>query len=246
MHIILTGATGTVGAAALRQCLVSPTVTQLSILSRRQFPLPSGNDLDVNKAQIIVHEDYAAYPDELLAKLKGAEGCIWAQGVSQNDVNKDEYIHITYDFPLAAAKSFASLSPTDKFNFVYVSGEGADPTEKTLTFYGKIKGRAELALLALPSTPAYSALRIFNVRPGYVDPPNPNRPTSALRNCVVDSVIVSTLRTLLPGLVTPVGTLGRVLVDLATGDGAALTAASGIEAGGRTVRSAAIRTLGGL
>lgn len=33
-----------------------------------------------------------------------------------------EYNKITLDFPLAAAKAFASLSP--QFNFVYISGEG--------------------------------------------------------------------------------------------------------------------------
>lgn len=33
-----------------------------------------------------------------------------------------EYVKITLDYPLAAAKAFAGLS--DSFNFVYVSGEG--------------------------------------------------------------------------------------------------------------------------
>lgn len=35
-----------------------------------------------------------------------------------------EYIRITHDYPIAAAKAFSSLSNTGKFNFVYVSGEG--------------------------------------------------------------------------------------------------------------------------
>jgi len=35
-----------------------------------------------------------------------------------------EYVRITHDYPLAAAKAFSSLSDTGKFNFVYVSGEG--------------------------------------------------------------------------------------------------------------------------
>jgi len=35
-----------------------------------------------------------------------------------------EYVQITYDYPLAAAKAFSSLSNSGKFNFVYVSGEG--------------------------------------------------------------------------------------------------------------------------
>jgi len=125
MHVIITGATGTVGVAVLRHCLASPNITQLSILSRRQFTLPTGDDLDVKKASVIVHQDYSTYPDELLSTvLRGAGGCIWAQGVSQSEVSKDEYIRITHDYPIAAAKAFSSLSNTRKFNFVYVSGEG--------------------------------------------------------------------------------------------------------------------------
>jgi uncharacterized protein YbjT (DUF2867 family) len=89
MHIILTGATGTVGAAVLRHCLASSKVTKLSILSRRQFALPVSEDLDVQKAHVIVHEDYSTYPDELSTKLNGAEGCVWAQGISQSEVTKE-------------------------------------------------------------------------------------------------------------------------------------------------------------
>lgn len=89
MHIILTGATGTVGAAVLQHCLASPIITQLSILSRRQFALPTGNDLDIQKARVIVHGDYLTYPDDLLSNaLRGAQGCIWAQGISQSEVPK--------------------------------------------------------------------------------------------------------------------------------------------------------------
>jgi uncharacterized protein YbjT (DUF2867 family) len=89
MHIILTGATGTVGAAVLRHCLASPNITRLSILSRQEFPLPVDDNLDVQKAQTIIHTDYSAYPDELLTKLKGADGCVWAQGISQTEVPKE-------------------------------------------------------------------------------------------------------------------------------------------------------------
>jgi len=247
MHVIITGATGTVGVAVLRHCLASPNITQLSILSRRQFALPTGDGLDVKKASVIVHQDYSTYPDELLSTvLRGAGGCIWAQGVSQSEVSKDEYIRITHDYPIAAAKAFSSLSNTGKFNFVYVSGEGADPTEKTFTLFGKIKGRTEAALLALPSTPAYSALRVYNVRPGYVDSLEHYRPRSVLKKAA-DFVIAPSLRLLLPSQVSPTGVLSKVLVDLATGDGNALQeSGSGIEAGGRTVRSIAIRRLGEL
>ncbi|KAK9330748.1 hypothetical protein V1520DRAFT_276566 [Lipomyces starkeyi] len=244
MHIILTGATGTVGSAVLHYCLASPKVTQLSILSRRPFSLPSGDHLDIQKANIIIHEDYSTYPDELSMKLKGADGCIWAQGISQTQVKKDEYVRITHDYPLAAAKSFSSLSNTGKFNFIYVSGEGADPTENSKLLFGRIKGLTESELLSLPSTSTWEALRVFNVRPGYVDPPNPDRPRPLVLRLLVDYALAPAFRQFLPSQVTPVKVLAKVLVDLATSDGNALQGGPGIEGGGRTLRNVAIRSLG--
>ncbi|KDQ16654.1 hypothetical protein BOTBODRAFT_106708 [Botryobasidium botryosum FD-172 SS1] len=245
MHLILTGATGTVGGPVLQRCLASPNVTKLSILSRRQFALPVGDNLDVAKAQIYVHEDYSTYPDELARKLQGADGCIWAQGVSQTEVSKEDYIRITYDYPLAAAKSFASLQPNNgKFNFVYVSGEGADPTEKTWTLFGRIKGRAEKALLELPSTPPYGVLRVYNVRPGFVYDPAPQRSRTLMKKIFVDCAIGPALRAFMPSQVSPTAQLSKVLVDLATGDGSPLPAGVGVEDGGRTLRCVGIRRLG--
>jgi uncharacterized protein YbjT (DUF2867 family) len=89
MHIILTGATGTIGADVLRHCLATPNITKLSILSRRQFDLPVDNKFDVQKAHVIVHKDFSTYPEELTTLLKGSEGCIWAQGISQTEVSKE-------------------------------------------------------------------------------------------------------------------------------------------------------------
>ncbi|KAJ7336275.1 hypothetical protein DFH08DRAFT_285453 [Mycena albidolilacea] len=242
MHIILTGATGTVGSPVLRQCLASPAVTRVSILSRRQFTLPTSDGLDTQKAEIIVHNDFGAYPASVTDRLQGANACVWALGVNTSDVSKEDYIRITYDYPVAAAKAFNNLN--SKFNFVFVSGEGADPTEKTMTFFGKIKGRAEAALCALP--PSHSALRIFNVRPGFVDPsPHSPKPASTMKRIGL-GILSPTLRTVMPNMVSPADTLAKVLVDLATGDGSPIPAGPGIEDEGRTVRSVGIRKLGGI
>ena len=85
MHLILTGATGTVGLGVLQHCLSNPSITQLSILSRRPVALADGHP----KAQVIIHKDYSSYPNDLLEKLAGASGVVWAQGVSQTKVNKE-------------------------------------------------------------------------------------------------------------------------------------------------------------
>ncbi|KAH7098263.1 hypothetical protein BKA62DRAFT_375041 [Auriculariales sp. MPI-PUGE-AT-0066] len=238
MHLILTGATGHVGYGVLQHCLANSNVTRLSILSRREFALPTDPQYDTSKAQIIVHKDYASYPQDLIDKVSGAEGVVWAQGISQTEVAKDEYVRITFDYPINAAKAFAPINSGKPFKFVYVSGEGADTTEKSWTLFGKIKGRAERTLAELPSTdPAYAPLRVYSVRPGMVDPPEPHKSESLTKR-----VLGPVFRTLTPSMVSPTPELARVLVDLALGDGAPLKAAPGIEANGRTVRSKAIRT----
>ena len=89
MHLVLTGATGWIGYGVLQHCLANASITRLSILSRRSFELPSDPHYDTSKAKIIVHKDYTSYPSELLDQLKGAEGIVWAQGISQTQVNQE-------------------------------------------------------------------------------------------------------------------------------------------------------------
>jgi uncharacterized protein YbjT (DUF2867 family) len=89
MHLILTGATGTAGYPILQHLLASPSVTRISVLTRRSFNLPAGEQFDSKKANIIIHNEFNQYPDDLLNQLKGADGCIWAQGISQSEVPKE-------------------------------------------------------------------------------------------------------------------------------------------------------------
>ncbi|KAJ7459075.1 hypothetical protein B0H11DRAFT_2060327 [Mycena galericulata] len=247
MHIILTGASGNVGTPILRQCLASPNITRISILSRREFSLPVGEGMDPSKAQIIVHDNFNAM-DPLSDVLKGADACIWAQGTGQNDVSKEEYIRITCDYPVAAAKVFSTLSDRGYFNFVHISGEGADPTEQAWTLYGRIKGRTELALSTLASTPPYTTLRVFNVRPGMVDPQSleDRSPQMKLQKKMGHMFVGPFLRVLTPSLVSPTDTLAKVLIELAAGDGNPIAPGVGVEDDGRTLRSVGIRRLGGL
>jgi uncharacterized protein YbjT (DUF2867 family) len=84
MHLVLTGATGLVGSAVLQQMLVSPTVSKVSILSRRPVAQVEGHE----KAKVIIHKNYAEYPPQLLEQLKDVDGVVWAQGISSTLVSK--------------------------------------------------------------------------------------------------------------------------------------------------------------
>jgi uncharacterized protein YbjT (DUF2867 family) len=85
VHLILTGATGLVGAAVLHSMLANDTISRVSILSRRPVKMAEGHE---DKVKVVIHEDFNTYSKELLDELKDAQGCVWALGVSQNAVSK--------------------------------------------------------------------------------------------------------------------------------------------------------------
>lgn len=238
-HIILTGATGTAGSAILSHCLSSPLIGHVSVLSRRPVKAAEGNA----KASVIIHEDYSSFPPTVLAKLEGATGCIWAQGKSQLGMTEADYTELTYNWPMAAARSFADLPSEGKFKFVYVSGEGADPTEKARAMFGRIKGRCEKDLVALADKK--SALSVYNLRPGAIDPMGKRqaeRPWSWTADLPV-TLLGPILKAVMPSMHTPTEKLAEIAVQFATGDGAPIPAAEGVEADGWTLRNVAIRRM---
>lgn len=243
-HIIITGATGTAGSAILAECLSSPAIAKVSILSRRPVKLAEGNP----KSNVIIQSDYATYPSSVLDQLRGASGVIWAQGKSQVGMTEKDYSQLTHDWPIAAAKAFADL-PTDqqKMKFVYISGEGADPEEKVSTMFGRIKGRTEKDLLATAA--ATPSLAVYNLRPGAIDPmgqkTTPDRGFSFLRDVPI-VLLGPILKIAYPSMHTPANKLAEVAIKLATGDGAPVAGGKGVEADGWTLRNTAIRRLAGL
>ncbi|KAJ4504455.1 hypothetical protein HRR83_008467 [Exophiala dermatitidis] len=125
VHLILTGATGLVGSSVLSHILSLPTggdITRLSILTRNSTipllanPPPPGtpNANRTTEIEVIQHGDFARYPKELLARLEGADACIWALGVSQMDVDRGTYVRITRDFAIEAAKAFSGLKRSER------------------------------------------------------------------------------------------------------------------------------------
>ncbi|KAH8818564.1 hypothetical protein DL96DRAFT_1671246 [Flagelloscypha sp. PMI_526] len=251
MHVILTGATGNIGGPVLKHCLATPGITKLTILARRDTPMPTPAkpDWDTSKVQVVIHQDYLSYPPDVLEKLHGAEACIWAQGTGQGSVSQPEYIKITNEYPLAAARAFPSLSPTNKFTFAHVSGEFASQEESASSLYSNIKGRTEKQLLELAKTRASDAdspiLNVFNVRPGWVDPQgNPEPSRSLWKRTFEDRVAGPLLRLGYKRIVTPAPLLARVLVDLALGDGEPLPIEAGVLDNGRTIENAVVRAWG--
>ncbi len=134
-----------------------------------------------------------------------------------------EYVEITKDFALAAAEAFQHFSsdPTEPFNFVYVSGEGATFRPGPFTpIFGRVKGETELALAGLgEKNPLFRAV---SVRPGFVDPAahdavQPYIPILGLARRVAGVALGPAIRTLAKGNWSPTQPLGVFLTDAALG-----------------------------
>ena len=168
--------------------------------------------------------------------------------MSEVDKTAREYIKITYDYPLAAARAFTTLS--SPFKFVYVSGEGATTTPGMLTpLFGVTKGRAEASLLQISKE--NPRICPYSLRPGMVDPiHHPEihgfipKQKSAVKRAAL-TTLGPAIRWGIKGMVSPTRDLGRVLTDLAAGDGGPLVG-EGIEGDGRTVTNKGFRRLAGI
>ncbi|CEQ40598.1 SPOSA6832_02220, partial [Sporobolomyces salmonicolor] len=197
MRLVLTGATGTAGSEVLRQALLNPAVTGVTVISRRPLPPHVDPSPSNPKLKVILHKDFTgvfssahfalqpdayvflfsapAYPPELLQQLEGHDACIWALGRTSNGMSEADYSVITYDYALAAAKAFSTLPKSNdkKLVFAYLSGAGTDQREgKAWQMFGRVKGRAEKDLALLPAS-GYPSLAVYNFRPAGIVPIHP-------------------------------------------------------------------------
>ncbi|KAI0908308.1 hypothetical protein F4823DRAFT_500482 [Ustulina deusta] len=217
MHLILTGATGLVGSGVLDAMIKMKGVTKISILSRR--PVPMAEDAKDPRINVIIHKDFTKY-DSVLNQLKGARGCVWALGISQTQVSKEEYVKITKDYALAAGEAFQHLARENQpFNFVYVSGRGATTEPGRFSaIFARVKGETEIALAELRKK--NPLLHASSVRPAAVDGTAHEAiqqyiPTAPWLYRTIAPVMLTPIRVGLPGLHSPTEPLGRFLTEMA-------------------------------
>ena len=223
MHLILTGATGLVGSGVLDAMIRTPGLTKISILSRR--PVAMADDAKDPRIHVVLHKDFASYEPSVLEQLRGASGCVWALGISQSKVSRDEYARITRDYTLAAARALATLSPEDgsaPFRFVYVSGDGATQAPGRFSpIFARVKGETETALADLTAEMP-GRLRADSVRPSAVDASRHDAirayiPDPGVAYRVVGAVLFPVIRTVGVSRHSPTDMMGRVFTDMAMG-----------------------------
>lgn len=154
MKVVIFGATGMVGRAALLECLRDGDVTQIVTVGRTATGTSDPKVLE------LVHPDLTDY-SAIESRLAGIDACFFCLGVASTGMKEADYDRVTFGFTLAAATTLSRINPG--MTFVYVSGSGTDSSEKGRMMWARVKGRTENALLRLP-------LNAFMFRPGFIQP----------------------------------------------------------------------------
>ena len=110
MKIIVTGATGMAGAEVIRQAIADNDIHEIIALVRRPLAILHP------KITTVIHQDFLNY-DAVMDYFKDCDACIWCLGISQLQVSKEQYVVITYDYTIAAAKAMLAINPKYSFCF---------------------------------------------------------------------------------------------------------------------------------
>jgi uncharacterized protein YbjT (DUF2867 family) len=157
-HLVLVGATGMVGGYALRYALEHLAVERVIAIGRRTLGISH------TKLQEVLHPNFGDC-SALAESLLGQDAAIFCLGAYTGAVPDAEFRTITVDYTVEFARVLLNSSPNSAFAFL--SGKGADPTEKGRITFARYKGEAENALLAA----GFHAVYIF--RPAYIYPVTP-------------------------------------------------------------------------
>ena len=143
----------TAGLGILRSLLADNGVSQVTYLGRRPLPpwvvLPGGTSADGAspthpKLSTIEHKDFLTYPPAIQEMIAQHDACIWALGISASGLSEAKYMEITDGYPSAfldVLRDKAVGTAGSPFRFVYISGKGADLTEKSRILYSRVKVR---------------------------------------------------------------------------------------------------------
>ncbi len=151
MKVILFGATGMVGASALREALNAPGVEAVLSIGRH----PSGV-VHPKLRELLLPDlfDFAAVAGQLV----GYDACIWAIGVSSVGLDEAAYARVTEELTLVWARALLRLNPG--LSFCYCSAGGAGGPG----MWARVRRRVEEALQSMAFRHAGA------VRPGFIRP----------------------------------------------------------------------------
>lgn len=158
-NIIIAGASGMVGGLILETALASPEISRVTSLVRRS------SKQEHPKLKEVIISDFADYSKQadLFRNIDAGFFCI---GVYTGQVPDDVFRTITVDYAIAFAD--APKTNSSHARLCFLSGQGADRSEKSSMSFAKYKGIAENRI-------AETGLQFHTFRPGYIYPVTPRK-----------------------------------------------------------------------
>jgi uncharacterized protein YbjT (DUF2867 family) len=202
MRVVLIGATGMVGQGVLRACLKARDVTEIIVIGRRA---PPGYEDPRLRVFVVPDLSRFAATDDTFADV---DACFFCVGVSSFRMSEPEYRVVTYDLTLHLAQQLLARSPG--MTMVYVSGAGADSSERGKTMWARIRGETENALQRLP----FRQVAIF--RPSAIVPEDGIQSRTAIYRWmyVVLKPLLVLLRRISPASILTTGIIGDAMLNV--------------------------------
>lgn len=199
--IIIYGATGMLGQGVLRESLLDANIEQVTVIGR------SSIGQSHPKLREIVHADLFDYRS-IEDQLTGFDACFFCLGTPSTGKTEAEYTRITKDLTIAAAQTLLRLNP--ELSFVYVSGEGADSSEKGPLMWARVRGQTENELLRLPFK------KVFIIRPGIIQPLDGIQSRVRLYRLgyTVLKPILPMLRYFFPNIISSTQLMGQAMIKI--------------------------------
>lgn len=203
MKIVFFGASGMVGAGALREALNDSEVK--AVLSVVRAPTGVVHP-KLRELQMTDLFDVASVE----AQLVGYDACIWAVGISSAGLDEAAYARVTEELTLIWARALLRLNPN--ISFCYCSAGGAGGS----SMWARVRQRVEGALKQMPFR------HVGAVRPGFIRPgPGIRSKTRAYQIGVVLFkslfLFIPLLVRFMPFLFTTSEILGRAMLRVVQG-----------------------------
>jgi uncharacterized protein YbjT (DUF2867 family) len=197
LRVIITGVTGMVGEGVLHECLISPLVEKILVVSRKTSGVH-----DSKLSEVLIKDFFDLGATDLLAG--GYDACFFCLGVSSVGMNKLIYEKLTYDLTMNFAKTVLQANPG--IQFCYVSGAHTDSTEKGKIHWARVKGKTENDLQKL----GFSHTYLF--RPGML------KPTKGLKNTLAIykwlGWFAPVLYKVSPNSISTLAQLGKAMINI--------------------------------
>jgi uncharacterized protein YbjT (DUF2867 family) len=201
LNVLVFGATGMIGRGVLREALIDPGVERVQTIGR------TATGVRHPKLRELVHADLWHY-DTIEQDLRGFDACFFCLGVASAGMTEADYERVTYGITIAAAETLSRLNPG--MTFVFVSGAGADSTERGRVMWARIKGKTENAVLRQP----FKAAFVF--RPGVIQPLHGIQSRTTLYRVLysLTKPLLPLLRRALPGYILTTEQIGRAMLTV--------------------------------